>query len=310
MRATLIIAVCAALANTLQAQQVPQYSHHILNYFAINPAFAGSKKCLDLTMGYRQQWTGFDAAPKTAFANMHGKIAENKFNFHSLGGRVDSDDTGPLSNTSLNIAYAYHMKVNHKSNLSAGLAAGFLQWRIDGGAVILPETGYFDDPVLTTTDPQFIYPTIDFGLWWYRNDRFIGLGIRNLVEHKVDGIGNDTRLNRHYVITGANVIEMGDNFYFKPSVNFRYVANSKPSIDFIGQIDYNDRISLGIGARNGFGLIGLVKIDAFDYVTIAYAYDMTLSKMRFDGRHTHEIVLGIHACSRRDKEGIPCSAYD
>jgi type IX secretion system PorP/SprF family membrane protein len=310
MRIILSILIFTQLTTDVFSQQIPQYSHHILNYFAINPAFAGGKKCLDLKLGYRKQWTGFDAAPKTAFANMHGKIGKGKYNFHGLGGRVDSDDAGPLSYTALNLAYAYHMRVNHKSTLSAGVAAGFAQWRIDGGAITLPETGYFDDPVLAATDPQFIYPTVDFGLWWYRDDRFIGIGIRNLVEKKIKEIGNDTWFNRHYVLTGAKVIEMGDDFFFKPSVNFRYLPNSKPSIDFIGQVDYNSKVSLGIGARNGFGLIGMVKIDAFDYITIAYAYDLSLSKMRFDGRHTHEIVLGIQACAQTDKARMPCSAYD
>ena len=292
------------------AQQVPQYTHHILNMFGINPAFAGSKKCLDLKMGYREQWRGFEGAPKTAYANMHGKIAENKFNFHGIGGRVETDDAGPLSYTALNFAYAYHMKVNHKSMFSAGLAAGFLQWRIDGGGITLPETGFFDDPVLGSTQAQFIFPTIDFGLWWYRDDRFVSLAFRNLVERKVENVGMDTRINRHYILTGGRVTDIGDEFYFRTSVNIKYVPNSKLAIDLVGMIDYNDKIALGLGVRNGNGLMGLVRFDVFDYVTLAYSYDLTVSKIRFDGRSTHEVILGIQACAKNAKGGIPCSAYD
>ena len=103
---------------------------------------------------------------------------------------------------------------------------------------------------------------------------------------------------------------MGDGFFFKPSTNIRMIPGSRPSIDITAMVDYKDKISLGIGARNGYGLIGLLKIDAFKYVTIGYAYDMSLSKMRFAGRHTHEIVLGIQACAKGDSRGIPCAAYD
>ncbi len=301
--------VCLLALESI-AQQVPQFSHYTMNYFGINPAVAGSKACLDLKLGYRQQWTGVTDAPKSAFANMHGKIARGKMNFLGIGGRVESDNTGPLSYTSMDLAFAYHMKVTRKSMFSAGMALGFHQWRIDAGAIVLPETGFFDDPALGEVQAQFLFPTVDFGLWWYREDRFIGLSLINLAKLKVPDIGDDTYVNTHMMLTAGKVTEMGDGFFFKPSTNVRWIPGSKPSIDLTAMIDYNDKISLGLGARSGFGLIGLVKIDAFKYVTIGYAYDMNLTPMRFDGMHTHEIVLGIKACAKGDTHGVPCAAYD
>ena len=41
------------------AQQVPQYSNFLNNYFALNPALAGSNQCLNVKIGYRNQWVGF-----------------------------------------------------------------------------------------------------------------------------------------------------------------------------------------------------------------------------------------------------------
>lgn len=294
----------------LLGQQIPQYSHYSLNYFGINPAVAGSKPCLDMKLGYRQQWTGIEDSPTTAYANMHGKIASGKTNFLGIGGRAVTDNTGPLSYTSLDLAVAYHMKTTRKSMLSAGLALGFHQWRMDAGVIRLPETGFFDDPVLGDSQAKFLYPTVDFGLWWYREDRFVGISIVNIAELQVPDVGNDTFINRHFLITAGRISEMGDGFFFKPSTNIRLIPGSRPSIDLTAMVDYKDKVSMGIGARNGFGLIGLLKVDAFKYVTIGYAYDMSLSKMRFEGRHTHEIVLGIQACSKGDSRGIPCAAYD
>lgn len=310
MKKLLFIISISLLAFSSEAQQIPQFSHYSLNYFGINPAVAGSKPCLDLKLGYRQQWTGVDDAPRSAFANMHGKIGKGKFNFMGLGGRVETDNTGPLSYTALDLAFAYHMRTTRKSMLSAGIAVGFQQWRIDAGAITLPETGFFDDPVLGNAKAQMVWPTIDLGLWWYREDRFIGLSLINAIERQVPDIGDDTYINRHIMLTAGKITEMGDGFFFKPSTNIRLIPGSKPSIDLTAMVDYNDKISLGVGARNGFGLVGLLKIDAFKYVTIGYAYDFSLSKMRFDGRHTHEIVLGIQACAKGDSRGIPCAAYD
>ena len=37
------------------AQQTAQYTQNVFNMFAINPAVAGSKDCIDVRLGYRQQ---------------------------------------------------------------------------------------------------------------------------------------------------------------------------------------------------------------------------------------------------------------
>ena len=53
--------------KSLSAQQLPQYTNYLLNYHALNPAAAGSTNCLDLKVGVRTQWVGFEGAPKTQF---------------------------------------------------------------------------------------------------------------------------------------------------------------------------------------------------------------------------------------------------
>ena len=75
-------------------------------------------------------------------------------------------------------------------------------------------------------------------------------------------------------------------------------------------IDYNNKVELGMGFRSESGLVGLLRLDLFNYVTVAYAYDFALSRIRFDGRNTHEIILGIHACAKGDSRAVPCAAYD
>jgi hypothetical protein len=75
-------------------------------------------------------------------------------------------------------------------------------------------------------------------------------------------------------------------------------------------MDYKEKFQFGLGFRSESGLVGLVKVDLFKYVTVAYGYDLALSKMRYGGRNTHEIVLGIKACSTDEVGRVPCAAYD
>ncbi|MEC8602865.1 MAG: type IX secretion system membrane protein PorP/SprF, partial [Bacteroidota bacterium] len=76
------------------AQQVPQYSNFLNNYFALNPALAGSNQCLNVKIGYRNQWVGFSGAPKTTFASFSSELKHKKIQTlrskHGIGGYVES----------------------------------------------------------------------------------------------------------------------------------------------------------------------------------------------------------------------------
>jgi len=299
------------LVGTAGAQQLPQYTHYVLNYFQQNPAVAGTKSCLALNLGYREQWVGFEGAPKTAFANLHGKFGENRFNFHGIGALVETDDTGPLSYTSVSFAYAYHARVNRKAMLAFGFSAGFMQYRVDLGSITLPETGVLNDPALSKGRAnELVFPQIDFGMMYYKEDRFIGLTIRQLTRTTLANVGINSKMQNHLILAGGRVIELDGSFTFKPSFNFRYTAQSKPGIDLTCMIDYSEKVALGVGLRNGNGFSGLFRVNLYRYVDLGYAYDFTMSKIRFDGRHTHEVVIGIKACGGNEGQGIPCSAYD
>lgn len=292
------------------AQQMPIYSNYVLNYFQINPAVAGSKPCLDMKVGYRRQWMGIRDAPKTAFGNIHGSFGKKKHNFHGIGGQVLNDDAGPLGMTNMNLSYAYHMKMNRRYYLSAGFGLGFTQYRVDVGSIILPDVQFVNDPAFQGRASEFIFPQIQFGLWLYKDDRFYGFSIQNVVENKLQSIGLDARMRRHFTLAAGRAIEMQDGFSFKPSAMIKYVGNSRMSLDATAMFDYNSMVELGVGFRSGNGLTGLFRVDLFKYVTLAYAYDFALSRIRFDGRNTHEVIIGIQACARGEGSKAPCAAYD
>ena len=311
MRYIIAILLMPALfgIQDLTAQQMPLYSHYILNYFQINPAIAGSSPCLDMKIGYRRQWMGIEDGPRTAFWNIHGSFGHKKQNFHGLGGQVYSDNTGLLGYTGMNLAYAYHMKVSREYMLSVGAGVGFMQYRLDVGGVVLPDVQFLNDPAFAGGSNDFVFPQIQFGLWLYKKDRFYGFSIQNVVENNIDILAN-SKLSRHYAFAAGKAIGMDGGFTFKPSGLLQYVGRSKVSLDGTAMIDYNNKVELGMGFRSESGLVGLLRLDLFNYVTVAYAYDFALSRIRFDGRNTHEIILGIHACAKGDSRAVPCAAYD
>lgn len=305
-RLLILIVIIGSVAPAI-GQQLPHYTNFVYNYFQYNPAVAGAVPCLEMKLGYRKQWDGFPDAPVTAYANFHGKMSKGKKNFHGLGAVVETDDAGPLSFTQLQLAYAYHQRMARRYMLSSGVSVGFQQFRVDFGSILL-ENQF--DPAIVGSTSEFVMPTINMGFWLYRRDRYYGLAVRNVIVHQVEKIGGSNFLVRHFHLTAGRSIRVNDDVQFKPAANLNYVGGSDPSLDLAAQLEIREKLTLGLTVRTGNGIGGLVKVDVFKYVTLAYAYDLTLSRIRVDGLNTHELTLGIRACAAQDKSHVPCAAYD
>jgi len=302
-----IFIILIFLSAEAYSQQLPLYTNYNFNLFGINPAVAGSQPCLDLRMGYRRQWLGFPGEPKSAYAGVHGSFGKKKFNYHGAGISTENDEAGPMGYTGMSAAYTYHMKVNRRNMLSVGASLGFTQYRLDVGQLTLED---FNDPLLNTNQRAFLFPQIGFGLWYKNHERFIGFSIRNVVENQFQNFGDDSRFRRHMYFIMGKSIPVDDELFFKPSVNLRYVSGSPIAADVNLLFDLNDLFEFGVSFRGGHGVSGLVKVAVLKYLTIGYAYDRTLNKLRLGGANSHEIMLGIKACPRGEQKGIPCSAYD
>ena len=107
---SVILAFFVLLCTTVKAQQLPIYTNYLLNSYAYNPAVAGSKKDLVVNVNYRNQWVGFEDAPKTYGISLHSGLGKEKK--AAIGALLNSDNTGLLSKTSGYLTFAYHVKLN------------------------------------------------------------------------------------------------------------------------------------------------------------------------------------------------------
>ena len=58
------------------AQQLTYNSQYMMNQFLINPAAAGTKNFIPISTSFRQQWAGFNDAPRTQMISAHSKVGE------------------------------------------------------------------------------------------------------------------------------------------------------------------------------------------------------------------------------------------
>jgi len=310
MRRRLIIFLTLIYSGILGAQQMPQYSHYLFNQFQLNPAVAGTKECLDVRFGYRTQWVGFDAAPRTGLASINTRLGKpsRTGTSHAAGLIFESDNTEPTSRTLMQVAYAYQFKMSREMRGSIGLFAGFSQYRINLSEIIIEDA---DDPVLALgSDTQFLVPEITPGFWMYDKRFYLGIAARYVTGNKIFDVGEAT-LQTHWNVSSGYTFFLAPKVNLIPSTMIRYVAGAPISLDLNAMLDFNRTMALGMGYRNGDAFVAMAKINLFNSVTLAYAYDITTSPINVASSNSHEIIIGISACPEQSRGGfIPCAAYD
>lgn len=295
------------------SQQISQYTQYVFNHFSVNPAVAGSKDCLDSRLGYRMQWVGFEGAPKTGWASIHGAIKNKQKPFeknkHGVGLFVEADDTGVMGYTQFYLAYAYHIQVSNGKMLSLGTFAGLKQFKLDIGEVFVIDNG---DPLLNSSASVNVLPEIAPGLWLYDNKMWAGFSLMHALNNKVDGVGEDTRLGRHLLMSGGVQFKVGRESTFTPSTMLKFAPGAPPAVDINAMLEFKKQFGLGVSYRNVDAVAFMLKAGVLKYFTLGYSYGITTSDLRVASSNTHEIVLGISACPRGApaRRAIFCPAFD
>jgi len=303
-----VILLVSCIASV--GQQTPQYTQYVFNMFALNPALAGSKKCMDVKLGYRSQWLGFSGAPKTAFLSIHSRLKFKKKksirNYHGIGAYVENDEMGYLSRSTLYLAYAYHMTVGRDVKASIGLFAGIQQFKVDATQMMVVHPS---DPALLGSGSAFVIPDISPGIFLSSKHWFAGLSVRQVVPMKLKVIGTSLSKNvPHFFLVGGKRMVLNDYISFIPSAQLKYAPFSAPAIDINALFGLTDNLEIGASWRNIDALAGMVKIKFWKYFSLGYSFDLTTSKIRHGSSNTHEVILGIYACPQ--KEQYSCPAFN
>ena len=310
----LLVLAMASCGLVAQAQFSGVRSLFLMSNLLDNPAAAGNSPCLDMRMGVRSQWAGFEGAPLTSFASLSGRLGQGTTFAHGMGGYVLNDDIGPWSNTRLNLAYSSKIRLSSGARLSAGVGLGLTQYRLDVGSLRFPEESATDDPALIgNASSQMVYPTMDFGLWYEDKLNFASLGVLNVTATTLNDIAQGTSSGRVMVLTGGRYVKLDRRFAFKPAAQMRVASGLPASIDFQGTFSLDDRISMGLGYRSGTAMVGIVNMKLFESMTVGYAYDFGVSALNVAGRNSHEIVISLTACDKEDPffgTSGRCPAYD
>ncbi|MBL0330202.1 MAG: type IX secretion system membrane protein PorP/SprF [Bacteroidetes bacterium] len=261
------------------SQHNNQYSQYMFNGLAINPAYAGANKALNITLLHRNQWTGFDGAPKTTSLSIHTPLPNNKLN---VGVNFISDRYGVTNKNIVNGIFAYKLNFS-KSSLSFGILGGLDITRNNWDQINTTTAG---DAIFEGQSQKTVTPLAGVGIYYLAKKYFIGLSSPSLIQ-----FGSYTKNTYNpMILNGGCILKYSESILFKPTVLVKYINNSPIEVD-LNLNTYYKNFGLGFSYRTNDAVVFLLNYSINDQFNIGYAFDLTLSKLKTYNRGSHEVML-------------------
>jgi len=293
MKKLLFLFLFSVIFSMAYSQQVPLYSQYMLNEFLLNPGVTGSNDSyIPLRLTARRQWTGIKGAPFTQAVSVHDAIKRKTM---GIGGYIFNDQFGPISQTGLQLSYAYQMKIKRGVKLGMGVAFKAFQMKLDETNLIYIDE---DDPMLTPgAVASTMIPDADFGLYLHSKKYFVGLSIMQLIQYKIQfgdiDVNSDGSTIRHYYFNAGYKYAINKDLLVEPSILFKATAAAPMQADLNAKLYYQHDYWLGLSYRTSKMAVVMFGVRKGQYL-FGYSFDYTFSNLRPYAGGSHEIVLGYN----------------
>lgn len=276
----------------VNAQQDPHYSMFMFNALAFNPAVAGSHDDISSTLLFRKQWVNFPGSPRTATFNMHAPLKNDKV---GVGGSFISDQIGSFRQNSLNLAYAYHLKLN-KMRLALGLQAVGSNFSINLTDVKTSANGTLDNSFAQNTSVFSV--NFGTGAYLYNNDFWFGVSAPHLlnsgIEKKQTGDPTRARQATHLYVMGGYVATINSMLAIKPSFLVKQVKGAPVQADINAMVYFYKLVGVGLSYRTRDAVSMMAEVNINKNFKAAYAFDQTTSGLQGNQSGSHEIIVQYH----------------
>jgi type IX secretion system PorP/SprF family membrane protein len=270
-------------------QMFPSSDHYLLNTLTINPAFAGCHDALSATIAYRDQWIGFEDAPKNQILSVHTPIHSDKI---GLGLLLENNSIGVFKKTTILGNYAYRI-ILPDGKLSLGLGFGLTENNIAWNKLKRADEG---DEQLLDNSVAAISPEFSLGGYYYSRKYFIGFSMPMLLKSEFDTNSAKFKINKPlsgitYLLSGGYEFKLAPDIKLLPSMLLKYHHGSDTQVDYNAQLNFNDKIWMGIGYRNKNTILGMLQCQLNYQLRLAYSYNFENGTIGRYVSGSHEIVL-------------------
>lgn len=324
-----LLVIIVFTVNVVAAQQRSHYTQYILNNYILNPALSGIENYTDVKISARDQWAGFEGAPRTVYMTIHGPIGKKdyktsatSFNIpgenprgnsywesytasephHGVGLTVLNDKTGNFNRFTSYATYAYHVGINARTNLSGGFSAGISVVGLNAsGKMNFVNTPSDPSVANTTSELNKVKPDLGAGLWLYSADYFVGLSAQQIIPQKLIFADDATfklkgKLIPHIFFTAGYRFLMTEDINMIPSVMIKYINGEfthNYQLEGNVKLQYRDLLWLGASYRQYDGYAAMLGLNVGNTFNVGYAYDYTKTDLHTYSRGTHELMIGF-----------------
>ena len=293
----LIMAIVLMLApGLLVAQQEVQFTQYMYNTLSVNPGYAGSRGLLNVTGLHRSQWVGMEGAPTTQTISMHTPL---RYEAVGLGLTIVNDKIGPINNTFIVGDFSYSIKTGEEGKLAFGLKGGLNMLQ---GTFTTLETIEDADNAFMTNIENNLTPNFGFGMYYHTERYYIGASLPKLLKNEIglEG-GEDNTEQRHLYTIAGIVLDMNDDFKFKPTTLLKLTGGAPASWDISATVLYKEKFWGGLNHRwkDSFG--AMLGYHLTEQLRAGYAYDYTISTLNQYNSGSREIMLSYDFIYKRKK---------
>lgn len=277
----LIVIILTMWVLVAEAQHYPALSQYVVNGLVINPAYAGRHGAMDVTLGHRRQWVGFDGAPNTTTFGLNTPL---RIKAISVGFSFINDKIGSTNNQLFNVMYAYRMRIKRKYKLSFGIQNGVIIKKTNWDMLSRNDQ---QDALLNGKNMMSVGFISGFGAYFYGKNIFAGVSAPYLVN----------TLNKNFLV--ENPILASAGYYFaldddnglKPSFLVKYIKGSPIQGDINLNYYYKQRFGLGVSYRSNESIVGILEFGVNDQLKFSYSYDCGLNRLKHYNNGSHELLI-------------------
>lgn len=291
------ILICLS-SGALTGQQQSLHTMFMYNKLLINPAYAGYHEHPCATAIIREQWLGFEGAPKTQSLSFHGPLSSQRI---GIGFNLQRRSIGVSSSTTFDGIYDYRVPMgNGTLSLGVQASARILEVDYSDPAVKTVQDINIDPGVEAISDSKFL-ANVGAGLYYNTSSFYVGISAPRLMDSDIDFEVNNlftAREQAHYYLMSGVAIKLDHKMSFVPQVLVRYTQAAPVSVDLNLGLHWSEDYSAAVSFRKG-GIDNqfLESIDVMASAKIlrglrlGAAYDITMSDLKRYGDGSIEVML-------------------
>lgn len=321
IRQIFIILFFFNLLNEIHGQDV-QFSQLFSDRMYLNPAYAGDNYCPQFTLTHRNQWPGVQ------FPYLTYSAAFDKFSPLLGGGigiRVMKDDQGRGAFNQLNadFIYSYHVKFSRSLSANLALEASVYQKSTDVRDLVFynmidPRQGVIFPNTEGLSNENFFSPDFSAGVLVNYKNYFFGFAASHIPHTLVEN--HNEYLPFKYTAHAGAAIPITNNagnssgYMLEPNIVF--INQQNMNMLYYGMYFDIENMSIGAFYRQNLDFHFDAMIISYHLkiksLSIAYSYDITLSKFIKQTLGSHEISLGfLLSCDKKIRKynTISCPSF-